>query len=145
MFAAMIADDFKSRRRICARRRLFRTAFRTALRLRHITLIKSFLFFFGKKKNFLALNTGQFYVRHLIFSLYGFFAEKCNTKTPQILTKLRFTFEKSGFILTKTNRNQANSNLHLSIAGMHKRKMNIHLPNVNMLLGNSNRNKRNAY
>jgi hypothetical protein len=69
VLAAMVADDFKTRLSVSAGRRLFRAAFLTALRLRHILSIKSFLFFFRKKKNFFALYARDFDIRHRYFSL----------------------------------------------------------------------------
>jgi len=68
VLAAMVADNFKLARRIRARRRFFRAAFQASLRRRHISLIKNFLFFFGKNKDFFALNTRDFYVRHRFLS-----------------------------------------------------------------------------
>jgi hypothetical protein len=72
VFAAMIADDGKLSRIITvACRRFFRTTLRASLRRHHIALIKSFLFFFGKKKVFFALNAGNFNIRHRFFSFFG--------------------------------------------------------------------------
>jgi hypothetical protein len=69
VLAAMVANDFKPRLSVSAVRRLFRAAFRTALRLHQILSIKSFLFFFRKLKNFFALNARDFDIRHRYFSL----------------------------------------------------------------------------
>jgi hypothetical protein len=68
VFAAIVADDFKSARRVFARRRFFRAAFRASLRRRHISLVENFLLFLGKEKDFLALNTRNFNIRHRFFS-----------------------------------------------------------------------------
>jgi hypothetical protein len=62
--AAMVADDFKSGRRIRAGCRFFRAAFLATLRLHHISLIKKLLFLFRKKKNFFALHARNFYFGH---------------------------------------------------------------------------------
>jgi hypothetical protein len=64
VLAAMIADDLETLGRIFRRRCLFRTAFRAALRGHHITLVEHLLFFFGKKKDLLTLNTRDFNIRH---------------------------------------------------------------------------------
>jgi hypothetical protein len=64
VLAAVVADDLEFVRRIVARTRFFRTAFRTSLRLHHISLVENFLLFFRKKKDFFALNTRNFYIRH---------------------------------------------------------------------------------
>lgn len=64
MLTAMIADDLETLRRIFRCGCLFRTAFRAALRGHHITLVEHLLFFFGKKKDLLTLNTRDFNIRH---------------------------------------------------------------------------------
>ncbi len=64
VLAAMVADDFKTLRSIFARRRFFRAAFGTSLRRHHITFIKCLLFLLRENKNFFALHTRNFYIRH---------------------------------------------------------------------------------
>jgi hypothetical protein len=64
VLAAMVADDFKPRRSAFAAHRFFRAAFLTALRVRQILAIKSFLLFFRKKKNVFALYARDFDIRH---------------------------------------------------------------------------------
>jgi len=68
VLAAIIANDLESGLiAILADHRgrlLLRTAICTPLRRRHISLIKEFLFFFGKNELFLALNTSGFNIRH---------------------------------------------------------------------------------
>jgi hypothetical protein len=76
VLAAMIANDLETLRRIFRCRRLFRAAFRAALRGHHITLIEHLLFFLGKKKDLLTLNTRDFNIRHrsssfFVFDSYG--------------------------------------------------------------------------
>jgi hypothetical protein len=68
VFAAMVADDFKSLWRIVAERGFFRAAFLASLRLHHISLIKYILFLFREKKSFFALYARNFYFRHRFFS-----------------------------------------------------------------------------
>jgi len=70
--AAMIADDLETRRRVFAPPRFFRAAFLASLRRHHIALVKSILFFFCEEKNFPALNTRDFYIRHRFFSIIYF-------------------------------------------------------------------------
>ena len=86
VFAAVVADDFKFFRCITARCRLFRAAFRASLRRHHIALVKNFLIFFREKKNFLALNTRDFNIRHRFFSpLYNLISSallKSLSQTP---------------------------------------------------------------
>jgi hypothetical protein len=65
--AAMIADNFKTRRGVFAQSGFFRAASLAALRLRHISLIKNFLVFFGKKKNLFTLNARNLKVGHCQF------------------------------------------------------------------------------
>jgi hypothetical protein len=68
VFAAVVADDFKSGRRIYAARGFFRAASLTPLRLHHISLIKCLLFLFRENKDFFALHARNFYVGHRFFS-----------------------------------------------------------------------------
>jgi hypothetical protein len=68
VFAAVVADDFKSGRRIFARRGALRAAFLTTLRLHHISLIKCLLFLFRENKDFFALHARNFYFGHRFFS-----------------------------------------------------------------------------
>jgi hypothetical protein len=70
--AAMIADDLEARRGSVASRRFFRAAFLAPLGRHHIALVKSLLLLFGKKENFPALNTRDFYIRHRFFSIINF-------------------------------------------------------------------------
>ncbi len=64
VLAAVVADDFKARRRVLARRRFFRAAFRASLRRHHISLIKNSLLFFRKNKNVFTLHARHFNIRH---------------------------------------------------------------------------------
>jgi hypothetical protein len=70
VLAAMVADDLEFGRRIIARDGFFRAAFRASLRRHHIALVENFLFFFREKKNFLALDTRDFDIRHFIYLLF---------------------------------------------------------------------------
>ena len=82
VFAAVVADNIKSRGSVRARRRFFRAAFRTSLRRHHIPLIKNSLFLFRVKKNVFTLQARHFQIWHCcFFSCSGgvFFGEKCIT------------------------------------------------------------------
>jgi hypothetical protein len=68
VFAAVVADDLETLRRVFTGRRFFRAAFQAPLRRHHIALVKYFLFLFGEKKDLLTLNTRNFQIRHRIFS-----------------------------------------------------------------------------
>ena len=70
MATAIVADDLKTLWRILPRSGLLRTAFRTPLRLHHISLVKDLLIFFAKDKNIFALNTRDFDIRHRFSSSY---------------------------------------------------------------------------
>lgn len=74
--SAVIADDLKTLRSILALRSLLRTAFRTPLRLHHVTLVKDLLIFFAKDKNIFALNTRDLDIRHR-FLLQKFWIVGC--------------------------------------------------------------------
>jgi len=69
-FSAMIANDIEASRSILTRSGLFRATFGTPLRRHHITLIKDFLFFFGKKESLFTLKTRRFYIRHHSISFW---------------------------------------------------------------------------
>lgn len=68
MFTAIVANDLKSFWSVLSYRGFFRTAFRAPLRRHHIALIEHLLVFLGEDKDVLALNTRNFYVRHVISS-----------------------------------------------------------------------------
>jgi len=74
--SAMIADDLKTLRSILALRSFLRTAFRTPLRLHHVTLVKDLLIFFAKDKNIFTLNTRYLDIRHRFF-LQNFWIVGC--------------------------------------------------------------------
>jgi hypothetical protein len=66
VFAAMVADNFETRLSISTSRSFFTAAGRATLRLWHISLIKQFLLFFGKKKNLFTLNAWNFKIGHCL-------------------------------------------------------------------------------
>lgn len=68
VFAAMIANDLETRRSVLGERGFLRTAFGAPLWCHHVALVKVLLLFFSEKKNLLALNTRNLYIRHLISS-----------------------------------------------------------------------------
>jgi len=70
MLAAIVADDVKALWRIVTYdRRLFSSAFCTALRRHHIALVKHLLLFFSEQKDLLTLHTRDFDIRHRCFLL----------------------------------------------------------------------------
>jgi hypothetical protein len=62
--AAVVADDFKTARRVVSRRRFFRAALRASLRRGHIALVKIRLLFFGENEYVFALHARDFDVGH---------------------------------------------------------------------------------
>lgn len=62
---AVITHDLELSGRILSSRGLLRAAFLAALRRRHITLVKHFLFLFGKQESFFALNANRLDIRHV--------------------------------------------------------------------------------
>lgn len=87
VFAAVVADDLKFTRRVCAQSGFFRAAFRTPLRLHHIALVKCLLFLFREDKRIFALHTGNFYVGHRFFLLIQL-CGKFNRKSLNVATIL---------------------------------------------------------
>jgi hypothetical protein len=69
VFAAVVANDVETFRRVHRSCRFFRAAFCAALRGQHIALVKYLLLLFSEEKGLLALNTRNFNVRHLTVSL----------------------------------------------------------------------------
>ena len=67
--SAVITDHFKTLLCILSFARFFWAAFRTTLRRHHVPLVKDLLLFFRKNKNFLTLNTSNFYFWHIPFLL----------------------------------------------------------------------------
>lgn len=71
MFAAMIANNFKSLWCVGAYSGFFRTTAQTALRRHHVPLIEYFLLFFCEQKGLFALHTWNFYIGHIFTSHVG--------------------------------------------------------------------------
>lgn len=67
VFAAVVADDFKTARRVRSERRFFRAAFGASLRRGHIALVEIFLFLFGENENVFALHARNINVGHLFY------------------------------------------------------------------------------